>query len=215
MAGSIEKLGQREVKARLGLRSVVHRHAEARATGLTAVHRDEERVATPGLVVGVDVAVPDEHPVLDRDGGDVARAHTEERVPRRLRRRLHLEPSVRAPPRTPQRQPRREQEALERVVAHVVPEDRIVVAPAQAVGPAILLVGPADGKIGGTGQLAVDDRLGAERRPDNDVPAIAQHLDEQVERRPVDDPGVVHRACVGRTASAARRARRDGGQPER
>ena len=130
----VEDLGQRQVEAAGHARSGPHRRAEARPAGAPAVDRDEEGVAPARLVVGLDVAVAEEHAVLDRHGVQVAGAHADEGVARRrpraagprARRRRR---DARARPRTVGGNRNRLSESWPTVWANT----RLVVAAAQAV----------------------------------------------------------------------------------
>jgi hypothetical protein len=137
----------------------------------------------------------------------VARAHADERIQGRRPGLVDLERAVGAAPRAPDRQLRREEEALERVVADGVGEERLVVTALQAERSALLDVDPADGQVVGAGQLVVDQRLRAHGRPDDGVAAIAQRADERVELGPVDD-GVLDDHRYGTKASTRRAERR-------
>ena len=142
------------------LRAGVHRDAEAGAAGLAAVHRDDERALAPRLVVRIDVRALQEHAVLDGDGVQLAGAHAEEGVA--------LAPAPASAVTVdavglllgaPQAQQRRVQEALPGMRADGVAEQRLVVAPLQAVVAAVLLVGPAGRQVGDRRDVVVDDRL--------------------------------------------------------
>src|ERR1019366_3193722 len=75
-------------------------------------------------------------------------------------------------------------ELLERMRSDGVAEQRLVVAPAQPIVATVLLVGPSRRKLGGTGDLVVDDRAIADPGPDDRVPALLQRTEQGVEVAP-------------------------------
>ena len=101
----------------------------------------------------------------------LARAHAEERVARRLGPLLVQidRPPALAATRLPQLDLGRQAQLLPGARAEVVAEAGLVVAAAQAVAAAVLLVRPADGQVRARADLTVDDRPIAERRPDDDA----------------------------------------------
>ena len=74
------------------------------------------------------------------------------------------------------------QEVLPGARADHVAEQRLVLAADEAVGAAVLLVGPASGQVVARRQLVVDDRLIANRRADHGEAAAPQRVEEGVER---------------------------------
>ena len=138
-----DQFGQREVVAFCRLGAGVHRCAEARATGLAAIHRDDERALAPRLVVRIDVGSLQEHAILYGDRVQLAGSHREEGVAlRRLGglRHRHAICGLLGPPHSQQR---RMQESLPGVRPDIVTEQRRVLPSLDAVMPAILFVGPA------------------------------------------------------------------------
>ncbi len=77
-----------------------------------------------------------------------------------------------------------------------IAEQRIVVAPDQPVMPALLLVGPAARQIGEPGDVVVDDRPVAHRRPEDAEAAPAQGIEERsnaIARQDAEHDGVHRR----------------------
>ncbi len=185
-----DELGEREVEPALGARAGAHRRAEAGPAGHAAVDGDEERSLAAGGVVAVDVRSLEEHPVLDRDCVQVARADADERE-RPLGGRLLDELGLAAvgPARLPESHPRGQEPALPRVRPDRVAEPRLVVAALEPVGGRLLHLRPAGGQLVGRGDLLVHDRALAARRPDDAVPSIAEHADERMQAVEVDDGG--------------------------
>ena len=131
---AVDDLGQREVVPCLGLRPRPHRDAEARAARLEAVDGDDERALSSCGVVAVDDPPADEHPVLDLDRVELARAHADECEQCRLERLLvDLERAFAVLGRLPEPGPSREEELLPRVRPDRVAEARLVVAPLQSI----------------------------------------------------------------------------------
>lgn len=143
----VEQLGQRQVEATRGTRSRAHRDAEAGARGIAAVHGDQQHLVPPPGVHRVDGRPLDEHAVLDGDGRQLARAHTDEGIAGH-RRRVVEDPntSVVGPFGRPHRVGRREQVPLPRVGTDGVAEQGVVVTARQPVVPGRLLVGPPRGR---------------------------------------------------------------------
>ena len=145
----LEQLGEREVVAGLCSRAGLHRDAEAGVARLRAVDRDDEGVASPGLVVGIGVRVPDEDFVLNRDRGQVAGAHADEGVARPLLLLLLVgDRAVLRALRLPEGQVGREEVMLPGVRAVVEAEERFVIALVEPVGAALLLVSEPLGQVG-------------------------------------------------------------------
>ena len=125
----------------------------------------------------------------------LAGADADEGVGRRVVALLgDLELAVGAAPGPPELQLGRVQEPLPGLRADRVAEQRLVVAAAQPVGAAVLLVGPADREVVAAGDLVVDDRAVAHRRADQLEAALAQGREELVERTPVDRDRLRHSA---------------------
>ena len=82
---------------------------------------------------------------------------------------------------TPQTLRRHVQELLPRMRPDGIAEQRIVVAALQSVMPALLLVGPAARQIGERGDVVVDDRPVAHRRPEDAVAAPTQRVEQRGE----------------------------------
>ena len=83
-----------------------------------------------------------------------------------------------------------QQVALPGLDADRVSEQRVVVSPPEAVGPAILLVRPADRQVGARLELVVDDRAVADGRPEQPVAAVLKSMQQRVEAGPLEDPGI-------------------------
>ena len=138
----VEDFGQGEVEAAFGPGAGVHRDAEAGSARHRAVERDDEGAFAPRPVGRVGVAVAEQDPVLDRDRVQLAGAHADESVARRLlRRRFDAEPGA-VPPCAPQAQARFMQESFPGLRPHRVAEQRLVVAPLEAAGAPVLAVRP-------------------------------------------------------------------------
>jgi hypothetical protein len=129
-------------------------------------------VLSTRLVVALDVRVVEEDAVLDRDRVEVAGAGADERVARRFDRRRRRALAVARP----EPELGREQEVLPRCRADVEAEQSLVVAASQAVSAALLLVRPARREVSGRLDLVVDDRVRADRGPDQAVAALPQPL---------------------------------------
>ena len=210
-----EQFGQCEVVARLRLRAGLHRDAEAGAAGLAAIDRDDEVPFAPRAVMRIGIGVAHQHAVLDGDGGDLAGAHADEGEARAVLRRRVDAHGVSVARGAPEILDRRVQEFLPGMRADGIAEERLVVAADDTVVSAVLLVGPAFGQVGDRVDIVVDDRLVAQRRPENAVAARLQRGEKGGE--PVDGQcdGLVslHRAkprsCA---ASLGARQRWDGGR---
>ena len=163
----------------------------------------------------------EQHAVEDAHGVQLARARAHERVPRRLARLLRElgQATVLVAPRAPQAHLGRQLVALPRVRADVVAEQRLVVAAAQAVVAAVLLVGPADRQIRARADLLVDDRTIAHGRTDHRVAATVQRREQLVERVALQRVavGLTHASPFSLPAhpAATRRATVPGGIPHR
>ena len=165
-----------------------HRDAEARPTGLGAVHRDQERAARAGHRRR-DPARPGR-----RRHGPARRSRrsSHARTPMKAYcgvRRLRVlgEHRLSVARRGEQRRDRWEQEPLPRMRADGVAEEGVVLAPLQSVAAGSLLVRPARRERGGRGQLVVDDRLLPEGRSDDRVPAVAKGIEQEVQVVGLDD----------------------------
>ena len=156
---AVQQFGQRQVETGLRTRSGMHRDAETRAARLAAVHRDDERAVAPRLVVRIDMRTAEEHVVLDGDRMQFAGPHGEEGkalLRRRIDRDAHAAVVAFG---AEQREQRRVQEALPGMRADGIAEQRGVIAPAQAIMAAVLLVGPARRQVVEQLDVVIDDRL--------------------------------------------------------
>ena len=179
---SVEDLGQREVVAGLGLRAGSHRDAEAGPAGLEAVDGDDEGAVAAGGVVAVDEAAAEEHPVLDLDRVQLARAHAQERERGPLERLLlDLGCTVSVSVRLPEPDVGRKEELLPRVRTDGVSEPRVVLPPLEAVRPAVLAIRPTGWQLGGRFELGVDDCAVSNRRSEDEEAASLQDVNECVE----------------------------------
>lgn len=78
------QLGQSEVEAWPRGGAGAHGAAKAGLPWLGAIHRDDERHGPPLGVCAARVHPVAEHAVLDEDRAEIARSHTEKRVPRHV-----------------------------------------------------------------------------------------------------------------------------------
>ncbi len=184
VASVFEHLRERDVVAALGGRAGAHRDAEAGVAGLRALDRDDEDVLPPGTIGRIGVRAPEQHAVEDAHRMQLARAGAQERVARGLARGLDqlCQPPVLVAPRAPQPHLGRQLVALPRVRADVVAEQGLVVATAQPVVAALLLVGPADRQVSATVDLVIDDRAIAHGRTEHGVAATMQRCEKLIER---------------------------------
>ena len=138
-----------------------------------------------------------EHLVLNRDRVELTGAHADERVARRRGRLLDdLEALAVLPaPRLPQAQIGRVQKLLPRLRADGVTEYRLIVAPSQAIGAAILLVGPADRELRAGAHVAIDDRAFTHRRPNHLIALTGNRREQPIEDAALDGDGRAHGWC--------------------
>src|SRR6516164_1116376 len=159
VAAAFQGFGQRQVEPERGLGPRLHRHAEAGPSRLSAVDRDNDRSFSSGLISGVHMLPVEEHPILDRDGVQLAGANADERKLGWLLAILRdLKPAIARAVGLPQPRGGRKQKLLPRVGTHSVAKQGPVGPGLEAVGPPILLVGPPRGEIGGRPDLVVNDR---------------------------------------------------------
>ena len=120
--------------------------------------------------------------VLYGDGVQVAGAHADEGVLRRLDHPRE-QCAMLLPCRFGAPQPllRRMQELLPRMRADSEAEQRLIITLLQPVGPAVLLVSPTDWKIGDRIQLVVDNRAIADGRADNLIAAAGERIEQPLE----------------------------------
>ncbi len=179
-------LGQSEIEPGGRLRPGSHRDAEAGAARGAAIDRDDEGRGAPRLVVGIDMRAFQEHAVLDRDGMQVTGADADEGEALGARRLGGDGHRVAVAARARQAQHRRVQEALPRMRPDGISEQRVILAPGEAVGTAVLRVGPACRQIGDRGDVVIDDSLVAQRGADDAEAAAAQRRKQGVEPVAVD-----------------------------
>jgi hypothetical protein len=79
------------------------------------------------------------------------------------------------------------QELLPRLRSDGVAEHRLIVTPPQAIGAAVLLVAPADGKLRAGAHVAIDDRSVTHGGPDNVIALGGDRREQRVKRAAVDD----------------------------
>src|SRR5690606_23831139 len=80
-----DEFGQGQVKAGLGRGGGPHRGAETGGRGSRAVHGYKKRSLAPGPVYRIGITFAQQHPVLNRDGGQFAGPHPHQGVTRRRR----------------------------------------------------------------------------------------------------------------------------------
>jgi len=204
---ALEQLGDRQIGTGFDFRAGAHRRAEARAARLEAVDRDQEDVLAPQRVVAVGVGAAEEDAVLDRDRVQLARAHADEGERPVVAQLLVDHGCVAVAAGAPQAHPRWKEEALPRVRADGEAEAGLVIAPFEAVAPAVLAIGPPDRKLARRGKLVVDDRSVAERRAEHAVPVVAKPADQIVERFHRDDELLRHPGAQTATGTRTRCAR--------
>lgn len=79
-----------------------------------------------------------------------------------------------------------------------IPEQRIVVAPAEPVGSSFLLVGPPDGEVIEGRDLVVDDRVLADSRAHDGIAPSAEGIEELLHPRWLDHDSVVRHTSLTR-----------------
>jgi hypothetical protein len=162
-----DDLGQSQIETRLCLRTRLHRDAEAGAAGVAAIDRDQKRAPAPRAVVRIGIGAGEQYPVLHRDRAQFAGAHADKG--KRLAS-LGLRDDVQRVADalgSPQALTRDMQKLLPRMRADRIAEQRVVLAAAQPVMPALLLVAPAARQIGERSDVVIDDRPVAHGRPDD------------------------------------------------
>ena len=93
----VENFGERQVETRTGFGACVHGRAEARATRLDTIHRDDEYIFAMQFIDSIDVGTLQKYFVLDAQGVQFTRAHADEGELGGLARLRHdLEKPVRA-----------------------------------------------------------------------------------------------------------------------
>ena len=150
----------------------------------------------PSAVLRVDVLAFEEHAILYGDCRELAGAHSDEgkfRVGLRLGGDRDLGALAL---RMPEIATRRVQIFFPRVGADDIAEERVVVAPLQAVGAALLLVRPAGRQIFDAGDVVIDDRLVANGGAANPVAGRAERGNEGLQSIAAEDDlvGSAHKA---------------------
>ena len=157
MAHLIENLSECKVEIVAHARPRTHRHAETRATGPTTVDSDDEHVAPPRSIVGIDERSASQDAIVNRDCVQLARARADEGQSFVWIGFWHdLDATGRSggPPEVPSRLVK---ELFPRVRSWDISEQGRVRTSCEPEGSGFLHIGPADWEVGHTGQLVVND----------------------------------------------------------
>lgn len=195
MAVGIEHLGQRQVVAGPHGRPGAHGHAETGRTRLGALRRHQEGPLATPAIRRVAVHPAGQHPVLDRNGPQVARAHTEERVRRRWCPVLgHHQFAVGTAIGCPLPFPRWVQKRLPGLRARAVREHGTVLAGTKPIDACLQLDSPAVGEFRTPGDFGQDDRPVAYGRSHDRTATPGQDRDQRIQSVLADHRG--HAAVV-------------------
>jgi hypothetical protein len=172
------ELGKREIVTAGRLWPGPHRRAETGAAGDGTVDRDDEDLFAPAPIVRIDPATSGQDAVLDGDGMEIARPHADEGEAFFWQRLGHDLDATLPVLGAPEPLNRRMEKFLPGMRPDGVAEDGVVVAAAQAVTSAVLLVRPGSRQVAERGDIVIDDRLARDGWAEDAVAAPTQRLEQ-------------------------------------
>jgi hypothetical protein len=168
-----------EIHRRANLRPRSHRRAEARRHRVRTLHRRQKRAVAALRIDRVPVAIVEQHPVLNADRGQVARADSEE-CETALRPRVAVEDAemTTLPFRCEELDIGWVEILLPAMRPHRISEERAVLPALETIARGALFIRPAARQFAGTLDAIENDGAVAHGGPDDFVPAARQTLDE-------------------------------------